>query len=77
MIMAPDFVDRILYGAAVAKTLGNLGEPPETPRLEPLNEGHCPQTLYIGSYDNEGPALAKLHGKVIPRPAIDLRRSAS
>lgn len=66
MIMVPDFVDRPLYDAAVAKARDTLGEPPETLRLEPLNEGRSLQTLHIGSYGDEGPILAKLHDEVMP-----------
>lgn len=66
MIMVPDFIDRSLYDAAVAKTRDKLGESPETLRLELLNEGRCLQTLHIGSYDDEGPILAKLHDEVMP-----------
>lgn len=66
MIMVPDFVDRSLYEAALAKSRDKLGNPPETLRLEPLDEGHCLQTLHVGSYDDEGPVLAKLHGEVMP-----------
>ena len=39
MIMVPDFVDRQLYDAAVAKSRDKLGEPPDSLRLEPLDEG--------------------------------------
>jgi len=70
MIMVPDFIDRPSYDAAVAKIRDKMrdkpGEPPETLRLEPLNEGCCLQTLHIGSYDDEGPILAMLHDEVMP-----------
>lgn len=66
MIMVPDFIDRPLFDAAITKTRDKLGEPPETLRLESLDEGRSLQTLHIGSYDDEGPILAKLHDEVMP-----------
>ncbi|MES3012468.1 MAG: hypothetical protein V4750_01915, partial [Pseudomonadota bacterium] len=30
-------------------------------RLETLAEGRCVQTLHVGSYDDEGPVLSRLH----------------
>jgi len=70
MIMVPDFVDRHLYDTAVAKARNKLGDPPESLRLEPLNEGRSLQTLHIGSYDDEGPILAKLHDEVMPAQGL-------
>jgi hypothetical protein len=66
MMMAPDFVGREIYKAAVAKTHDKFGVPPGTLRLENLTEGSCLQTLHIGSYDDEGPILAKLHDELMP-----------
>ena len=31
-----------------------------------LEEGLCLQALHIGSYDDEGPLLARLHGEIMP-----------
>ena len=31
-----------------------------------ITEGLCVQTLHIGSYDDEGPVLARLHDEFIP-----------
>ncbi|MVA96681.1 hypothetical protein GN330_05395 [Nitratireductor sp. CAU 1489] len=66
MIMAPDFVDKGLFEGAVAKASRKFGARPESLRLAPLEEGLCLQTLHIGSYDDEGPALARLHGELMP-----------
>jgi hypothetical protein len=70
MIMVPDFVERPLYEAARARSRGKLGEPPVSLRLEPLNEGRCLQTLHIGSYDDEGPTLARLHNEIMPANGV-------
>ena len=66
MIMVPDFVTRDIFENAVAKTGGTLGQPPQSLRLEPYGEGLSLQTLHVGSYDEEGPVLARLHGEVMP-----------
>ncbi|MFB9267490.1 GyrI-like domain-containing protein [Bradyrhizobium erythrophlei] len=70
MIMVPDFVESALYEAAVEKSRAKLGEPPDTLRLEPLDEGRCLQTLHVGSYDNEGPTLARLHSEIMPAKGV-------
>lgn len=66
MIMAPDFLERSMFDAAVAKAGKKLAERPVTLRLEPYEEGLCLQTLHVGSYDDEGPVLARLHHEVMP-----------
>ncbi len=70
MIMVPDFVERSLYEAALARSRDKLGEPPGSLRLEPLDEGLCLQTLHIGSYDDEGPTLARLHNEIMPAKGL-------
>ena len=70
MIMVPDFVERPLYEAALARSRDKLGEPPVSLRLEPLDEGRCLQTLHIGSYDDEGPTLARLHNEIMPAQGV-------
>jgi len=47
-----------------------LGAPPESLRLEILDEGRALQILHIGSYDDEGPTLAKLHDEVMPSQGL-------
>ncbi|WP_457795751.1 GyrI-like domain-containing protein [Methylocystis sp. S23] len=66
MIMAPDFVDRVMFKTAVEKTKKKLGAPPDSLRLETYDEGPSLQILHIGSYDDEGPTLAHLHDDVMP-----------
>lgn len=36
-------------------------------RLQPLAEGPCVQTLHVGSYDDEGPVLERLHAEIAER----------
>lgn len=66
MIMVPGFIDTPMAAAAMRKAAGKLGEPPPTLRLEHLEEGRCLQAMHIGSYDDEGPLLARLHDEVMP-----------
>ena len=66
MIMAPDFIDRAMFETAHAKAAKKLGAAPDSLRLESYVEGLSLQTMHIGSYDEEGPVLARLHGEVMP-----------
>ncbi len=66
LIMVPDFVDAVLFEAARAKAQAKLGELPASLRLDALEEGLCLQALHIGSYDDEGPLLARLHDEIMP-----------
>ncbi len=70
MIMVPDFVDRAMFDAAVAKASGKLGAPPASLRLEAYDEGRCLQTLHVGSYDDEAPVLAALHDEIMPAQGL-------
>ncbi len=65
MIMAPDFLTRAMFMAAVEKTEKKLGARPEGLRMEKYAEGLCLQILHVGSYDDEGPTLARLHDEVM------------
>lgn len=66
MIMAPEFIDRPLFDAAVEKAKKKLGAPPDSLRFERLQEGAALQILHVGSYDDEGPVLARLHDEEMP-----------
>jgi hypothetical protein len=66
LIMAPDFVDEAAFESAREKARAKLGELPPSLRLEALEEGLSLQALHIGSYDDEGPLLARLHDEIMP-----------
>jgi hypothetical protein len=70
MIMVPGFVDRPLFDAAVDKARNKLGVPPDSLRLETLHEGRSLQILHVGSYDDEGPTLKRLHDEEMPRQGL-------
>ncbi|SEI96830.1 GyrI-like domain-containing protein [Demequina mangrovi] len=65
MIMQPDWVDDALIEQAIeaagAKTPpARLGDV----RVETLAEGRCLQTLHLGSFDDEGPLLERMHTQI-------------
>jgi len=61
LIRLPDWVSDEMLAAARAKKA--ITAPVA---LIPLAEGDCLQTLHVGSYADEAPALAALHHEVIP-----------
>ncbi|MEH2530082.1 hypothetical protein V1277_003543 [Bradyrhizobium sp. AZCC 1588] len=71
MIMVPDYVDDETFLAARIKAREKLGALPDSLRLESLEEGLCLQALHVGSYDDEGPLLARLHREIMPSGGYD------
>ena len=71
MIMMPDYVDKLSFQRARGKAAEKLGAISESLRLETLEEGLCLQALHIGSYDEEGPLLSKLHNEIMPAERYD------
>ncbi|GLI93928.1 GyrI-like domain-containing protein [Methylocystis echinoides] len=66
MVMAPDFLTRAMFKAAMEKTEKKRGAPPKSLRIEEYAEGRAFQILHIGGYDDEDPTLARLHDEVMP-----------
>lgn len=67
MIMAPDWITAEMLDVASEATARKQPTAQlDRVRLETLSEGHCVQTLHVGSYDDEGPVLARMHEEVIP-----------
>jgi hypothetical protein len=68
MIMTPDWISEDLLATAVAEVCSKKN-PPALPklRLETYEERLAVQTLHIGSYDDEGPVLARLHQEWLPQ----------
>ena len=71
MIMVPDYVDKTRSQSAKSMAQTKLGALSESLRLESLEEGLSLQALHVGSYDDEGPLLARLHGEVMPDGGYD------
>ncbi|MFL6733670.1 MAG: GyrI-like domain-containing protein [Sphingomicrobium sp.] len=65
MIMVPDFVDQLSFQSALAAASRKLDRDLTSTRLEDLHEGTCLQAMHVGSYDDEGPLLAKLHNEIM------------
>jgi hypothetical protein len=69
--MVPDWASDDLVLSALAQA-GAKNPPPLLGklRLESLSEGRCVQTLHIGSYDDEGPVLARMHASFLPEQGL-------
>ena len=67
MIMQPDWITPALFNDAVAE-VQKKKDLPGLPniRMEPYSEGLAVQILHLGSYDDEGPILDKMHNTFIP-----------
>lgn len=67
MIMTPEWINPDMYAEAVEAV--RKGKDPtalDKVRLESYREGLCVQIMHIGSYDDEGPTLIKLHNEFLP-----------
>jgi len=67
MIMVPDWITVEIFDDAIEqvrkkKALASL----DKVRLEKYHEGLSVQIMHVGSYDDEGPVLAKMHAEFIP-----------
>ncbi|HEX8936830.1 MAG TPA: GyrI-like domain-containing protein [Sphingomicrobium sp.] len=71
MIAIPDFIDPAFAQAAIAAAMDKkqqsaLGRV----RIEVLDEGRVVQTMHLGSYDDEGPLLRRLHEEFLPENGL-------
>lgn len=67
MILVPDWLSETHVHEAVQRVRAK--RPPlrlESVRFETLEEGLCVQTLHLGSFDDEGPVLKRLHHEFVP-----------
>lgn len=67
MIMTPDWITKEIFEGAIEQV--RKGKNPAAlnkVRLERYHEGASAQIMHIGSYDDEGPTLAKMHAEFIP-----------
>ncbi len=60
MLMMPKSVTRSLFQGAVEEVMRKKGVAAEDARLEEFEEGTCLQTMHLGPYSQEGPAIARL-----------------
>ena len=67
MIMTPDWITPEIFAEAVAQVRKAKNPAAlDKVRLERYHEGLSVQIMHIGSYDDEGPVLAKMHNEFIP-----------
>lgn len=70
MIMQADWITPQMIARARDKAAAKLGAAPASLRLETLEEGLCVQTMHVGSYDDEGPVLRRLHEAFLPENGL-------
>jgi hypothetical protein len=67
MIMTPEWItEEIFYDACEKARKGKNPIALDMVRLERYHEGLSVQILHVGSYDQEGPTLIKLHQEFLP-----------
>ncbi|GAB10973.1 hypothetical protein GOARA_063_01720 [Gordonia araii NBRC 100433] len=71
MLMVPDWVGTDMVDGAVAQ-VGAKNPPARLGdvRLQTLSEGRCVQTLHLGSFDDEGPVLDRMHHEFLPEHGL-------
>jgi hypothetical protein len=71
MIMQPEWVTEAMVGAALARAKESKDLPALAElRLEPYHEGLSVQILHLGSYDDEAPAIARMHNEFMPAQGL-------
>jgi hypothetical protein len=72
MIMQPEWITPELFEEAVRQA-GEAKAPPALPklRMETYHEGTSVQILHVGSYDDEGPVLQRLHHEFLPQNRLE------
>ena len=73
MLMVPEWIEQDIFEAACGK-VGAKNPPVRLGdvRLGSLAEGRCVQILHVGSFDDEGPVLERMHHEFIPRQGLRL-----
>ncbi len=71
MIMTPEWIAADIF-AEVLEQVRKSKNPTalDKVRLEPYHEGRSVQIMHIGSYDDEGPTLQKLHAEFLPKNGL-------
>lgn len=71
LLLVPAWVPDDLVAAAREKVRAK-GAPErlDDVRLESLEEGLCVQTLHVGSFDDEGPVLERIHSEYLPAQGL-------
>jgi hypothetical protein len=71
MIMIPEWIESEVLDEA-RKEVEAAKSPPALPllRVESYDEGLCVQIMHLGSYDEEGPTLHRLHHEYLPEHSL-------
>lgn len=69
MIWQPDWLTPELVAESISKATAKAPAA-SLVRFERLVEGSSVQTLHLGSYDDEGPTLARLHDEFMPEQGL-------
>lgn len=73
LIAQPEWITEDLIEEGRQSALAKKGIPAiERAHHYVLEEGTCAQMLHIGSYDDEGPALDRLHHEYVPDNGLRL-----
>jgi hypothetical protein len=73
MIMVPDWIDQGVFDEAIEQIAAkHCPRRLHEVRLGSLSEGHCVQTLHVGSYDDEAEVLARMHHEFIPEIGLQM-----
>lgn len=78
LLLVPDWIDRALVERTADSVRAKATRAKPSParldeiRFEVLEEGRCVQTLHVGSYDDEGPVLERMHHEFIPANGLRL-----
>jgi hypothetical protein len=67
MIMTPEWIGQEIFADAVAQARKAKNPAAlDKVRLERYHEGLSAQIMHVGSYDDEGPVLSRMHGEFMP-----------
>lgn len=81
MIRQPDWITADAFADVLESVIAKNAKKKDAPtsetflrsvRLEALTEGKCVQVLHVGSYDDEGPILQKMHNEFIPQNGLKM-----
>lgn len=70
MISQPPWVTPAIVAEALDRSRRKKLEALDLVRFGPYAEGRCVQILHVGSYDAEGPVLARLHDEWMPEHGL-------
>ncbi|MGJ8527153.1 GyrI-like domain-containing protein [Maritalea sp.] len=81
MIRQPDWISQNDFAQILETTIVKTAKKKDAPtdesylravRLQTMTEGQVVQVLHVGSYDDEGPILQKMHHEFIPQNGFEM-----